>query len=231
MSSWGWPSLRGRAELLEGPQPLADLCEPVVRGDRQIPEPMPHPVCAAGPWGLTEDARVMPGVRRRLDRLAGDRAWRFRGASRPALLFPFQMQTQVSHQACPGATPYACQVCPCRRLSGSRPVLVSSRPRWCRAECRRLWGSSPRRGGGRAPWQASLLFSRVRLFSTPWTAARQASLSFPSAQSLLKLTSIESLMPSHHLILCRPLLLLPSILPGIRVFSNESALSVLFHLV
>ena len=168
----------------------------------------------------------MPGVRRRLDRLAGDRAWRFRGASRPALLFPFQMQTQVSHQACPGATPYACQVCPCRRLSGSRPVLVSSRPCWCRAECRRLWGSSPRRGGGRAPWQASLLFSRVRLFSTPWTAARQASLSFPSAQSLLKLTSIESLMPSHHLILCRPLLLLPSIFASIRVFSNELALHI-----
>ena len=60
--------------------------------------------------------------------------------------------------------------------------------------------------------------SRVRLLATPWTAARQASLSFTISQSLLKLTPIESVMPSHHLILCRPLLLLPSILPTIRVF-------------
>ena len=62
--------------------------------------------------------------------------------------------------------------------------------------------------------------SRVRLFPTPWIAARQASLS-TNSQSLLKLMSIESVMPSNHLILCRPLLLLPSIFPSIRVFSNE----------
>ena len=64
------------------------------------------------------------------------------------------------------------------------------------------------------------------LFATPWTAACQASLSINSSQSLLKLLSIESVMPSNHLILCPPLLLLPSIFPSIRVFSNESALCI-----
>ena len=68
--------------------------------------------------------------------------------------------------------------------------------------------------------------SRVRLFATPWTAARQASLSITNSRSSLKLTSIESVMPSSHLILCRPLLLLPSIPPSIRVFSNESTLRI-----
>ena len=66
--------------------------------------------------------------------------------------------------------------------------------------------------------------SRVRLFATPWIAARQASLSITNSQSSLKLTSIESVMPSSHLILCRPLLLLPPTPPSIRVFSNESTL-------
>ena len=64
----------------------------------------------------------------------------------------------------------------------------------------------------------------VRLFATPWIAARQASLSITNSQSSFRLTSIESVMPSSHLILCRPLLLLPLILPSIRVFSNESTL-------
>ena len=64
--------------------------------------------------------------------------------------------------------------------------------------------------------------SRVRLFATPWIAARQASLSITNSRSLPKLTSIESVMPSSHLILCRPLLLLPLTAPSIRVFSNES---------
>ena len=68
--------------------------------------------------------------------------------------------------------------------------------------------------------------SHVRLFATPWTAALQGSLSFTNSQSLLKLMSIESVMPSNHLILCCPLLLLPSIFPGIRAFSNESALRI-----
>ena len=63
--------------------------------------------------------------------------------------------------------------------------------------------------------------SRVRLFATPWTAARQASLTITHSRSLPKLTSIELAMPSNHLILCRPLLLLPSIFPSIRVFSNK----------
>ena len=66
--------------------------------------------------------------------------------------------------------------------------------------------------------------SRVQLFATPWTTAHQASLSITSSRSLPKLMSIESVMPSNHLILCHPLLLLPSIFPSIRVFSNESAL-------
>ena len=68
--------------------------------------------------------------------------------------------------------------------------------------------------------------SRVQLFATPWTAARQASLSITNSQSLPELLSIESVIPSNHLILCRPLLLLPSIFPSIRVFYNESVLCI-----
>ena len=68
--------------------------------------------------------------------------------------------------------------------------------------------------------------SRVRLFTTPWTTARQASLSITNSWSLLKLMSIESVMPSNHLILCHPLLLLPSIFTSIGVFSNESILYI-----
>ena len=67
------------------------------------------------------------------------------------------------------------------------------------------------------------LLSRVRLLVTPWTTALQASLSFTVSQSLLKFTSIESVIPSNHLIPCHPLLFLPSIFPSIRVFSNELA--------
>ena len=70
------------------------------------------------------------------------------------------------------------------------------------------------------------LLTRVRLLATPWTAARQASLSITNSWSLLKLLSIASVMPSNHPILCCPLLLLPSIFPSIRVFSNESVLHV-----
>ena len=70
------------------------------------------------------------------------------------------------------------------------------------------------------------LLSRVWLFATSWTAVRQASLSFTNSQSLLRLMSIELVMPSNHLILCRPLLLPPSIFPSIRVFSNESVLHI-----
>jgi len=78
------------------------------------------------------------------------------------------------------------------------------------------------------PFQFSSVqpLSLVQLFASPWTAACQASLSITSSQSLLKLMSIESVMPSNHLILCHPLLLLPSIFPSIRVFSNESVLCI-----
>ena len=69
-------------------------------------------------------------------------------------------------------------------------------------------------------------FNHVQLFATPWTAARQTSLSITNSQSLPKLMSIESVMPSNNLILCCPLLLLSSIFPSIRVFSNESALCI-----
>ena len=75
-------------------------------------------------------------------------------------------------------------------------------------------------------YQSIQLLSRVWLFVTPWTAAHQASLSITNTWSLLKLMSIKSVMPSSHLILCCPLLLLPSIFPSIRVFSNESTLRI-----
>ena len=68
--------------------------------------------------------------------------------------------------------------------------------------------------------------SRVRLFATPWTAAYQASLSIANSRSLLKLMSIESVMPSNHFILCHRLLLPPSIFPNIKVFSNKSVLCI-----
>ena len=74
--------------------------------------------------------------------------------------------------------------------------------------------------------QFSSVLSRVRLFATPMTVACQASLSITNSQSLLELMSIESVMSFNHLILCRPLLLLPSIFPNIRVFSNESVLHI-----
>ena len=85
-----------------------------------------------------------------------------------------------------------------------------------------FWNSLPH---GCWSWD-SVQFSRsvVSNSATPWTAARQASLSIINSWSLLKLMSIESVMPSNHLILCHPLLLLPSIFPSIRVFSNESVL-------
>ena len=82
-------------------------------------------------------------------------------------------------------------------------------------------------------WRTKVGFSSVQFSrsvvsdsATPWTAAHQASLSITDSRSLLKLTSIESVMPSNHLILCRPSLLSPSVFPSIRVFSNESVLHV-----
>ena len=91
-------------------------------------------------------------------------------------------------------------------------------------------------GAWKSKWQAWVSvvvvqwLSHIRLFVTPWTAAHQASLSFTISQSVLTLMSIEPVMPSNHLVFCRPLLLLPSIFPS-RVFSNESApYPSLFHL-
>ena len=88
----------------------------------------------------------------------------------------------------------------------------------------------PPPGDSQAPPQGQFTsvqsLSRVQLFVTPWTAARQTSLSVTNSQSPPKPMSIESVMPSNHLILCRPLFLLPSIFPSIRVFSNESALRI-----
>ena len=80
----------------------------------------------------------------------------------------------------------------------------------------------------RAGWDVIIvqLLSHVQLFVTPWTAAHQGSLSFTISQSLLKLMSIESVIPSNHLILCCPLLFLPSVFPSIRVFSDESTLHI-----
>ena len=90
---------------------------------------------------------------------------------------------------------------------------------------RRVRGSGPSAGTGATVVVVQSL-SHIRLFATPWTAACQASLSITNSRSVLKLMSIESVMSSSHLILCRPLLLLPSIFPSIRVFSNESALHI-----
>ena len=80
--------------------------------------------------------------------------------------------------------------------------------------------------GQRVSFTSLQLLSRIQLFVTPWTAARQPSLSIRNSWSLLKLMSIESVIPPNHLILCRPLLPLPSIFPSIRVFSNESVLHI-----
>ena len=92
----------------------------------------------------------------------------------------------------------------------------------------RITGGGIRDTNNQSQWY---FFSSVQLLScvrlcNPWTAARQASLSITNSQSLLKLMSIESVMPSNHLILCRPLLLPPSIFPSIRVFSNELVLRI-----
>ena len=86
-----------------------------------------------------------------------------------------------------------------------------------------LFPLPPLKPEDRGVWTSTWI-SVQSLFSTPWTAAYQTFLSITNTRSLLKLTSIEPVMPSNHLILCRPLLLPPSIFPSIRVFSNESAL-------
>ena len=96
----------------------------------------------------------------------------------------------------------------------------------CSSDLRTPSCSAGSRGQSLAASQSVQSLSRVRLFATPWTEARQASLSITNSWSSLKPMSFESVMPSNHLILCCPLLLLPSIFPSIRVFSKESALHI-----
>ena len=100
---------------------------------------------------------------------------------------------------------------------------------WMESLTERTWvcASSGRRWRTGKPQFSSIQsLSHVQIFATPWTEARQSSLSITNSWSLLKLTSIESVMPSNHLILWRPLFLLPSIFPSIRGFSDESALRI-----
>ena len=123
-------------------------------------------------------------------------------------------------------------VMPCNRLIFCHPILflpsvfLSIRVFKCSMDISYLDFATIVLGLPR--WYFSLVqsLSHVRLFLTPWTAALQASLSITNSQSLLKLMSIGSVIPSNHLILCRPLLPLPSIFPSIRVFSNESVLLI-----
>ena len=107
------------------------------------------------------------------------------------------------------------------------PVVLYGRESWTvkKAEHLGRWKFSP---PTEHSWKFSSVqsLSRVRLFVTSWTAAHQASLSFNNSWSLLKLMSIKSVMPCNHLIVCRSLLLLPSIFPSIRVFSSESVLCI-----
>ena len=130
----------------------------------------------------------------------------------------------------PGGTSGKEAACQCRRYKRCEFDSWVGKIPW-----RRAWQTTPVFLPGQSYEQRSLvgysnqfssvqLLSRVRLFATPWIAARQASLSITNSQSSLRLTSIESVMPSSHLILGCPLLLLPPIPPSIRVFSNESTL-------
>ena len=109
-------------------------------------------------------------------------------------------------------------------LSLSWDTCPGNQP-WCSGEDQLAYTKRPLENEG-LRFSSVQLLSRVRLFATPWTAARQASLSITNSQSPPKSTSIVLVMPSDHLILCRPLLLLPLIFSSIRVFSNESALHI-----
>ena len=125
----------------------------------------------------------------------------------------------------------ACHIV-CRILTHTQGANWNPHPLWWK--CRVLTTGPPGKFPHRIYFKKYLtlinsvvvvqLLSHVQLFATPWTAACQASLSFTISWGLLKLKSIESVMPSNHLILCHPLLLLPSIFPRTRVISNESSL-------
>ena len=110
--------------------------------------------------------------------------------------------------------------------------LSSVKRTWGCNKTRDLFWKHNRISGQQVPVKSNKhsgqLLSHIRLFATPWTRARQTSLSITNSQSLLKLMSIEAVMSSNHLIFWHPLLLLPSIFPSIRVFSNESVLSIMW---
>ena len=110
---------------------------------------------------------------------------------------------------------------PCQSGTSLEPQLPESLCPGCSAQTRWPWGS-PQKGSHVVVQSLNL----VQLFVTPWTAARQAFLSFTISQSLLRFMSTESVMPSNHLILCCPLLLPPSIFPSIRGFSSELVLPI-----
>ena len=139
-------------------------------------------------------------------------AWGFSVTARWAWP-PLRAEGEPSVESCPGR---------CGRVDGPHAPSRRGTP---------LWHPPPRPSNnlrGQCTVQLSSVqsLSRVRLSATPWTAARQASLSITNSRSLPKPMSIESVIPSNHFILCHPLLLLPSIFPSIRVFSNESALRI-----
>ena len=137
------------------------------------------------------------------------------------------MGTQCSEQSRLAPHPPATAE-PCAKPRASRSVRAGQ-PQMPRGNSGREVSSAPRQEEG--PWRDQCArgeFSTARSLSCVqlWTAARQASLSITSSRSLLKLMSVESVMPSSHLILCRPLFFPPSIFPSIRVFSNESVLHI-----
>ena len=164
-----------------------------------------------------------------LPHLGGDR-----GENTPLICFLFFTPSPPPHL--PWSSPWALSSTFLDISFGKRDLRAPT-PEGALWECQgRSWASEmfvlrKRRcvepGGRMGRWFSSVQsLSCVRLFATPWTAARQASLSIANSRSLLKLTSIELVMPSNHLILCHPLLLLHSIFPSIRVFSNESVLHI-----
>ena len=120
------------------------------------------------------------------------------------------------------------------RDGNTRPFYLPLEKSVCRSRSSQNWTCNNRLVPNQEPnltapcvWFSSVQsLSRVQLFVTPYTTAHQASLSITNSQNLLKLVSIQSVMPSSHLILYCPLFLLPSIFPSIRVFSNESVLSI-----
>ena len=127
------------------------------------------------------------------------------------------MPLPVDLEVLPNQFPFA------ELLLGTSPAGSSQPGLWCCAPGSPAQAIDPPRSH---PLSSVQLLSHVQLFVTPWTAARQASLSITISRSSLRLITIESVMPASHLILCHPLLLLPPIPPSIRVFSNESTLRI-----